>query len=144
MRNRVRMPDMQPVVVERNVSVPPHDVWPYITDGTLWARWQGEACDIDPIPGGRFTMSMPDGATASGVVVDVVANQRLVLTWGWTDAPFVLQPGSTSVEFLLAPIVTGGTRITVTHSGIPEDLAPHHRDGWNVSLDALKRVAEAL
>ena len=135
-----QMSESQAVVVERSVSVPPHVVWPYITDGTLWARWQGESCVIDPVPGGIFTMSMPDGAVASGAVVEVVKDKRLVMTWGWEGAPFELEPGSTTVEFSLIPLVTGGTRITVSHSGIPMELAEHHEKGWVASLGELSSV----
>ena len=137
------MTEMKPVVVERIVSVPPEKVWPYLTMGSMWSRWQGESAEIHPVPGGRFTMRMPDGAVASGDVLDVVENRSITLTWGWAGVPFDLPPGSTTVSISLTPLGNGGTRITVTHSDLPADVAGHHREGWVASLGQLDVVVAA-
>ena len=137
------MTEREPVVVERTVSVPPDKVWPYLTSGSMWSKWQGESAEIDPVRGGRFTMRMPDGAVASGDVLDVVENNCLSLTWGWEGAPFDLPPGSTTVTISLAPLSTGGTRITVTHTDLPSELAEPHREGWTGSLGNLDGAVAA-
>jgi uncharacterized protein YndB with AHSA1/START domain len=79
---------------------------------------------------------MPDGAVASGTVVEAVENERLVVSWGWTGAPFEMPPGSTTVTIDLSP-TPEGTRIRLSHSGLPADLNEHHRGGWEMCLDQL-------
>ena len=125
----------EPIVVVRSVSMPPDEVWPYVSDGALWARWQGRSCEIEPVPGGRFEMTMPDGAIASGRVLEVTEGRRIAFTWGWEGTP--LAPGSTKVEIVLHPDPSGGTRITLTHSDLPEELVDHHRGGWERCLAKL-------
>lgn len=134
------MTERESVVVERTVSVPPGTVWPYLTSGSMWGTWQGESAEIDPVPGGRFTMQMPDGAVASGDVLEVVTNSHITLTWGWTGVPFDLPPGSTTVSIALTPLDNGGTRITVTHSDLPADVAGRHREGWLASMGQLDGI----
>lgn len=132
------MPDDHPIVVERTVAVAPDVVWPYLTDAALWTRWQGESADIEAVVGGRFAVRMADGPIASGQILEVDPPKRLVLTWGWTGTPFELPPGSTTVTFDLTPLDDGGTRITITHRDLPQDLAGHHLEGWKASLVQLE------
>lgn len=129
------------VVVERTIAAPPHDVWPYLSRGELWSLWQGERCVIQPVPGGEFRVEMPDGAAATGRVIEVTKNERLVFTWGWTDAPFQLPPGSTTVEITLEPVAPNSTRLALTHRDLPDDLAEHHVGGWEQCLSTLVELA---
>ena len=124
-------PDIVPdIVVERTIAATPERIWPYISTGELWVRWQGEHCTIEPIPGGAFRMRMPDGAVASGTVIEVDAPRRIVFTWGWTGTPFALEPGSTTVEITLETQAPNVTKMTLVHKGIPADLRDHHEQGW--------------
>jgi uncharacterized protein YndB with AHSA1/START domain len=120
---------VEPIVVERRVGARPEQVWPYLTDGVLWQRWQGAHVEIEPRPGGMFTMRMGDGREAAGRVVDVQPGERLTFTWGWTDQPDVLPPGSTTVQIELVPD-GDGTLIRLTHSDLPGPAVPMHRTGW--------------
>jgi uncharacterized protein YndB with AHSA1/START domain len=133
----------EPIVIDRRVAVPPEQVWPYLTDGSLWRRWQGVAATIDPRPGGEFTMVMGDGRTAAGEVIEVQPHARLSFTWGWTDAPDTLPPGSTTVEIELVPD-GDGTVIRLTHSDLPPPAAALHRVGWLHYLGRLGQVAEGV
>jgi uncharacterized protein YndB with AHSA1/START domain len=118
-----------PIVVERRVNVPPEQVWPYLTDGALWRRWQGAYVTIEPRRGGAFTMRTGDGREAAGRVIDVQAGKRLAFTWGWTDQPDTLPPGSTTVQIELLPD-GDGTLIRLTHRDLPSAAAPLHEAGW--------------
>jgi len=118
-----------PIVVERRVDAPPEEVWPYLTDGTLWRRWQGAYVAIEPRPGGAFTMRMGDGREAAGQVVDVQSGARLTFTWGWTDEPDTLPPGSSTVQIELVPD-GDGTLIRLTHRDLPAPARPPHEAGW--------------
>jgi uncharacterized protein YndB with AHSA1/START domain len=128
------------IVVERRVDARPDEVWPYLTDGELWSRWQGAAASIDPQPGGAFSMRMGDGREAAGRVVDVQPGRRITFTWGWTDEPETLPPGSTTVQIELIED-GGGTLIRLTHRDLPDAAGPMHDAGWRHYTGRLAVVA---
>jgi uncharacterized protein YndB with AHSA1/START domain len=87
---------------------------------------------------------MPGGQIASGRFVEIVAEQRLVFTWGWEgDAP-PIEPGSTTVVIELEPD-DGGTLLRLTHRALePPPVAEHHRAGWEHYLERLRIRAQSL
>src|SRR6266540_592612 len=117
------------VRVERRIGAPPSDVYPYLTDSLLWARWQGQSAEIEAIPGGLVRMTMPDGATAEGRFVQLVPDTRVAFTWGWHGNE-VLPPGSSTVEIELIPD-GDGTILRLTHLDLPADQRPIHAAGWD-------------
>ncbi len=129
-----------PIVVERSIDAPPSVVYAYLTDSEKWARWQGVSANIAAEPGGVFGISMPTGSSARGEFIELIPNQQVVFTWGWVDHP-VVPPGSTTVTIEL--IAEGaGTRLRLTHTGLPLDEIPTHTDGWNHYLPRLAMVSE--
>jgi uncharacterized protein YndB with AHSA1/START domain len=128
-----------PIVVERHVRARPEEIWPYLTNGALWQRWQGAGVEIDPRPGGTFTMRTGDGREAAGRVIDVQPVKLLTFSWGWTDEPDTLPPGSTTVQIELFPD-GDGTLVRLTHRDLPAAAAPLHHAGW---LHYMERLAVA-
>lgn len=98
-----------------------------------------------PAPGGAIVLRMGAGdgeAGARGEFVLLERPTRLVFTWGWVDAPFGdVPPGSTTVEVELQP-EAGGTRLRLTHSGLPGGLDGVHDEGWRLYLGRLATVLE--
>lgn len=129
----------EPIVVERSIAAPPSVVYAYLTESDKWARWQGVTASLDARTGGLFRMSMPDGLTARGEFVDLVPDERVVFTWGWIDHPG-LPPGSSTVEIELAA-EGDGTRLRLTHRGLPSDEIPIHVAGWTHYVPRLDVVA---
>lgn len=129
-----------PIVVERLIAAPPAVVYGYLTESDKWARWQGSGAAIHPTPGGVFSLSMPNGASARGEFVALEPDQRVIFTWGWVGHPSV-PPGSTTVEIELMA-EGGGTRVRLTHHSLPPDEVPLHTAGWNRYLPRLATVAE--
>jgi uncharacterized protein YndB with AHSA1/START domain len=126
--------------LERRVNAPPAAVFRYLTRPELWARWQGEAADLDPRPGGRFRIRMAEGQVVEGEYRAVEADARVVVTWGWQGHPR-MPPGTTTVEFEL--IADGeGTLVRLTHRGLPAEDLPIHRAGWDVFVPRLATAAE--
>ena len=128
------------LVVERRVSVPPNSVFTYFTDADKWKAWQGTEAEIELVPGGTWRVNVTGDGFASGRVVEVVQNQRVVFTWGWEHGPPV-PPGSTTVAIELIPDGEG-TLIRLTHSDLPPDQVEIHRHGWENYIPRLVAVSE--
>jgi uncharacterized protein YndB with AHSA1/START domain len=127
------------VRVERRISAKPADVYAYLTDSVLWARWQGDSAEIEAVPGGVFRMVMADGTTVEGSFVQLVPDTRVVFTWGWQGSSS-LPPGSSTVEIELAPDADG-TLLRLTHRGLPREERPKHEVGWGHYLPRLATAA---
>jgi uncharacterized protein YndB with AHSA1/START domain len=128
------------LVVERRVSVPPEKVFTYFTDARKWIAWQGIEAELELEPGGIWRVNVSGDGFASGRVVEVVANERIVFTWGWEEGPPV-PPGSTTVTIELVP-EEGGTLIRLTHRDLPPEQIDIHRYGWEHYVPRLAAVAE--
>src|SRR5918993_5728984 len=132
--------DTEIIRVERRVEAPPHAVFRYLTESGLWARWQGESAELDPLPGGRFVVRMAEGQVVEGEFVAVEPDARVVITWGWQGHPR-MPPGATTVEFQLVADGTG-TIVRLTHRGLPPEDVPLHRAGGDMFLPRLAIAAE--
>ena len=128
------------LVVERHVSAPPEKVFAYFTDAAKWMEWQGTDAEIELVEGGVWRVNVTGDGFASGRVVEVVENRRVVFTWGWEQGPPVA-PGSTTVVIELVPD-DAGTLIRLTHTGLPDDQVEIHRHGWEHYASRLAAVAD--
>jgi uncharacterized protein YndB with AHSA1/START domain len=128
------------VIVERHVAAPPEKVFAYFTDPDRWMAWQGTEAEIELTPGGVWRVNITGDGFASGRVVEVIQNRRVVFTWGWEQGPPVA-PGSTTVSIELVPDGEG-TLIRLVHSGLPSDQAEIHRYGWEHYVPRLAAVSE--
>jgi uncharacterized protein YndB with AHSA1/START domain len=125
--------------VERRIAARPAAVYAYLTDSERWARWQGESAEIEPVPGGRFRMTVANASTAEGEFVALEPDRRVVFTWGWVGHPAV-PPGSSTVEVELLPD-GDGTLVRLTHRGLPPEERSIHRAGWDHYLPRLAAAA---
>jgi uncharacterized protein YndB with AHSA1/START domain len=128
------------LVVERRVSVPPEKVFTYFADAERWMAWQGTEAEIELVPGGLWRVNVTGDGFASGRVVEVVENERVVFTWGWEQGP-PIPPGSTRVTIELVPDGEG-TLIRLTHSALPPDQLDIHHSGWEQYVPRLAAVSE--
>jgi uncharacterized protein YndB with AHSA1/START domain len=128
------------LIVERRVSVPPEKVFSYFADADKWTAWQGTEAEIELVAGGMWRVNVTGDGFASGRVVEVVENERIVFTWGWEQGPPV-PPGSTTVAIELVP-EDEGTLIRLTHTDLPPDEIEIHRFGWEHYVSRLAAVTE--
>ena len=118
------------------IAAAPETVFPYFVDPGRYTQWMGNAAELEPMPGGRYRVSMRDGMEASGRFVEIEPPRRVVFTWGWLH-DHAVAPGSTRVEVTLAA-EEGGTRVVLRHHGLPDDeQGALHRKGWELYLDRL-------
>jgi len=132
------------VRVEREIPVPPEDVFDAWTDPESLSIWMapppievGEA-ECDPQVGGRFRIVMvdPTGAMEHYGVYEVVDRpHRLVFSWRAEH----LGTLETRVRVELTPTDTG-TRMVIEHEGLPVEVQPPHAQGWGGIADKLAAV----
>jgi uncharacterized protein YndB with AHSA1/START domain len=148
----------QHLVIERTLDAPPEVVWEMWTQPEHFGQWYGPTgtsiakAEMDVRVGGVrlvcMEMTTPDGTMRmwfTGEYLEVVENQRLVYTDAMSDEHGNVlsadlartppgHPVTTQVRVDLEP-VAGGTRMTLTHVGIPAG-SPGAR-GWAAALDNL-------
>ena len=129
------------VVTSIRIEAPPDAVFRFFVDPDRLMRWMGTEADIDPTPGGRFRVNVNGDDVAMGAYTVVDPPRRVAFTWGW-DGNDGIPPGSSTVTVDLDE-VDGGTELTLTHSGLPdEDAARQHLQGWTHYVGRLAAAGE--
>lgn len=125
--------------LEIRIAAAPATVFALLTDPARMTTWLAELVEADPRPGGVFRISGPSGVSIEGTYLEVIADTRVVFTWGGVEG---LKPGQSTVEFLLEPD-GAGTLLRLRHYRLPRPAVEPHRRGWVYSgLVKLKDAAE--
>ena len=126
------------IVATEHIKAPPEAVFPYFTDPALIVTWIGDRADLDPQPGGVFSLDMGQ-VTAGGAYITVDPPHRVAFSWGIPGSG-TLPPGGSTVEVVLTPD-GDGTMVVLTHRGLrPADIGIH-RTGWEHRLRLLSLAA---
>lgn len=133
---------MTDISLHRQIDASPERVFSFFTSSEGWSKWQGRSTTIDARVGGAYRMVAPNGGVAAGEVIELDEPRLIVFTWGWEGHPGV-PPGSSTVRIELTP-QAGSTRVTLTHSGLPENETGLHRMGWDHYLDRLAAIADGV
>jgi uncharacterized protein YndB with AHSA1/START domain len=102
--------------------------------------WMGVRAVLDPRPDGVFEVDIA-GSPIRGRYLEVERPRRVVVSWGLAGSDD-LPAGASRVSFTLTPTGSGGTRVDVVHSGLPDALTAGHVDGWAHFLSRLLIVGE--
>lgn len=89
------------------------------------AAMTGGPAQVDGNAGGKFTAW--DGYIF-GRTLELARNQRIVQAWRTSEFPD--DAPDSRVEILFEEI-SGGTKVTLTHSDMPEDQVESYRQGWD-------------
>lgn len=89
------------------------------------AAMTGSPAQVDGNAGGKFTAW--DGYIF-GRTLELARNQRIVQAWRTSEFPE--DAPDSRVEILFEEI-SGGTKVTLTHSDMPEDQVESYRQGWD-------------
>ncbi|MGZ0145696.1 SRPBCC family protein [Kribbella sp. WER1] len=122
--------------VTRAITIPrpPSVVWRQFGTEEALRRWLSPTLTIDLQEGGAYRMLGADGDTwISGVVLELVPEGRLVLSWLEENAGWV-HPGRLVVELRAAG---DGTEVSLTHDG----FAGIGTATWRRTRDAYARGA---
>ena len=85
----------------------------------------GSPAKVDGKTGGKFTAW--DGYIF-GTTLELTPNQRIVQAWRTSEFPN--DAPDSQVEILFEEI-SGGTKVTLTHSDMPEDQVESYKQGWD-------------
>ena len=84
----------------------------------------GSPAKVDGKVGGKF--SAWDGYIF-GATLDLALNQRIVQSWRTTEFPDDAPDSRVEISF---EEVAGGTKVTLTHTDMPEDQVNDYKQGW--------------
>jgi uncharacterized protein YndB with AHSA1/START domain len=137
------MPATETAQIEREIHIEarPETVFDFFTDPEKACRWMGKTAELDPRPGGIYRVDVTGEDVARGEFTEVEPPHRVVFTWGWERGESPVPAGASTVEVTLEP-EGDGTRLTLRHSGLPEESVAPHTHGWEHYLERL-RVAAA-
>jgi uncharacterized protein YndB with AHSA1/START domain len=103
-------------------------------DGREHGAFTGGKAEVEPGIGGAFTAW--DGYIR-GRTLDLVEGERILQSWRTTEFP---TGSEDSLLELTLEETSGGTRLTLRHSGIPEGQAASYEEGWGDHyFDPMKR-----
>lgn len=136
--------------LERTYTAPIDRVRACLTDPALLARWfapgdmRADVLHADERTGGRYKIAMhgrdPEGNEATHTctgVYQAVEPRRVVMSFNWSEQPL---PSDTTLTFELDE-VEDGTRLRLTHEGLPGDEAVQmHTQGWESCLAQLEQA----
>jgi uncharacterized protein YndB with AHSA1/START domain len=114
-------------------------VFRYFTDSARFAAWWGEGSSIDGRRGGAVRIRYPDGSTASGEVLEVVAGERIVFTYGYDDPAKPIPPGASRVTIMLEERADG-TLVRLRHDVADAAVRDVHVPGWRYQLSRFANV----
>ncbi|MSO71823.1 MAG: SRPBCC domain-containing protein [Alphaproteobacteria bacterium] len=117
------------------IKAKPKTVFAFLVDAAKMRQWMGVTHELDARPGGVYRVDMANGNIAAGKYVEVVADRRVVFTWGWEGGEN-LPPGASTVAIDLAA-EGAGTRVTLVHTGLAKPAIKPHSEGWEHYLERL-------
>jgi len=116
------------------IRAPRATVFRFFTDSARWARWWGEGSAIEPVIGGAVRIVHPGGERVSGVVRELVADERIAFTYGYEAPGRPIPPGGSLVTITVADAAGGGTRLELRHDVTTAEARDLHVQGWRHQL----------
>ena len=124
---------MPAVVRSVEMKAPPSAVWRWLASQEALRQWLSPDLEIDLRVGGSYRMSS-EGTWISGVVLDIVPEGALILSWFEEGGDWV-HPARLVIELVAT---RGGTRVTLSHDG----FAGIGKPGWPGTEEAYERGAD--
>ena len=123
------------IIATERIKAAPEVVFRYFTDPVLIVTWIGDRAELDPRPGGVFSLDMGQ-VTAQGAYLTVEPPHRVVFSWGIPGSG-TLPPGGSTVEVVLTPDGDDTMVVLTDRSLGPADIGTH-RIGWEHRLGLLR------
>jgi len=131
-----------PHVLDRTVLIRARrrTVFSFFTDSARFASWWGAGSSIDAKPGGAVRIQYPGNTVASGKVLEVERDTRIVFSYGYEGPGQPIAPGSTRVTIALRDDPEG-TLVELRHEFADAAVRDHHVQGWRYHLSVFAHVA---
>jgi uncharacterized protein YndB with AHSA1/START domain len=124
------------------IAADPETVFRFFTDSARFATWWGEGSRIEARPGGAVHIRYPNGVVASGAVVELEPERRIVFTYGYEGDGKPIAPGGSLVTITLEG-QSRGTRLHLKHDLATADVRDAHVQGWRYQMAVFANVAAA-
>lgn len=115
-------------------------VFRFFTDPARFAGWWGAGSHIEGVPGGAVRIRYPNGVLATGQVVEVVPDRRIVFTYGYEDPAKPIAPGASRVTISLEDRGQA-TLLRLRHELADAPTRDAHGPGWRFQLALFANVA---
>ncbi len=115
---------METKVIKQQVTfkATPHAVYELLMDSKKHSVLAGDDASISRKVGGKFNV----GEYIDGVQLELVPDEKIVQTWRGSDWP----KGHYSKATFALKKVEGGTRLTLTQTGVPDKFYEDIKQGW--------------
>ena len=110
--------------LKAHIPAKPSEVYKAWMSAKGHSAMTGSPAKVEGKVGGRFTAW--DGYIF-GTTLELSPNKRIIQAWRTTEFPD--DAPDSRVEILLEE-VDGGTKLTLSHSNMPEDQVDDYRQGW--------------
>ena len=156
------------LIITRTFNASRELVWRSWTDTELVKRWWGPkiftspSCKIDFRVGGKYLFCMrsnsgPEiwqkGIWSTGVYKEIIPMEKIVFTDSFADEKgnvvsptyYGMEnfPAELQVTLTFEAVEKGKTKMTLYHTGIPENMMEECRTGWNESFDKLDDISSS-
>src|SRR4051812_25982373 len=101
-----------------NFKAPPDVIYTLLTESKEYSAVTGKKAVIGKSAGSRFSVY---GGQATGIIVELVPNKRIVQAWRGHSFPDGIFSMAT---FNLKPTSGGGTELVLVHRGVPKEMIP--------------------
>ena len=127
--------------VEKTALLPvsADDAFALLTEPDRLRRWQTVSARVDLRAGGTYRWTVVPGHAAAGTYLEVEPGRRVVFGWGW-EGSADLGPDASTVTVTLEP-TQEGTLVRLVHTGLDDEQAAVHAEGWGHYLERLQRAA---
>ena len=124
------------------IRATPEQVWQAIVDPEFTRRYYyGSAFTSSLEPGSRYAYVHDDGTDAlEGEIEEVDPPRRLVMSFKMLFAPNLAQEPASRVEWVLTPVGSSATRLTLRHGDLAHSPATWAtaKLGWVYLLDGIR------
>jgi uncharacterized protein (TIGR03086 family) len=122
-----------------DLPVSPDEAFALITEPERLRRWTSVCATVELRAGGAWRWQVTPSHTAGGTIREVDPGRRVVLGWGWLEDD-ALPPDTSTVTLTVEP-TDAGSRVTLTHEGLPDQQqVDGHAEGWDHYLERLERL----
>jgi uncharacterized protein YndB with AHSA1/START domain len=144
---RIEVNDRSEIVGETRTRATMATVFALLTEARGVMTWLAHYAETDARAGGVFCLADPGGLRVEGTYLEVIAYQKVVLTWGGIEG---LRPGQSTVAFALhadgsdtmVRLRHSANRMTAAVKAVGISEPPHKP--WRARNTIIERISHAV